>query len=97
VLPESIFPNFEEVYRSDPQPHVYVMFERKFGVVVTTAQEQLRAIAASAEDAALLEVALGAPLLRVDRIGFGIGNQPLEMRSLICNTSEFHYRAVIGP
>lgn len=97
LLPEPTFPNFDEIYRSDPQPHVYVMFERRFGVVVTTAQEQLRAIAASAEDAALLEVAPGAPLLQVDRIGFGIGNQPLEMRSLICNTADFHYRAVIGP
>jgi GntR family transcriptional regulator len=97
ILPESRFPNFEEIYRNDPQPHVYIIFERKYGIVVTTAQEQLRAIAASAEEAAVLDVAPGAPLLRVDRIGFGIGNQPLEIRRLICNTANFHYRAVIGP
>lgn len=97
ALPESSFPNFEDVYRNDPQPHVYVIFERKFGIVVTTAEEQLRAVAASPEEAAILELAPGAPLLRVDRIGFGIGNQPLEMRTLICNTANFHYRAVIGP
>lgn len=98
TLPESHFPNFEEIYRNDPQPHVYVIFERKFGVVVTTAHEQLRAIAASAEEAAVLELDPGAPLLRIDRVGFGIGNQPLEMRTLLCNTAaNFHYRAVIGP
>jgi GntR family transcriptional regulator len=97
VLPEPSFPNFEDVYRNDPQPHIYVIFERKFGIVVTTAQEQLRAIGASAEDAAVLDVPPGTPLLRVDRVGFGIGNQPVEMRALICNTADFHYRAEIGP
>jgi len=97
ALPETHFPNFEEIYRNDPQPHVYVIFERKFGIVVTTAQEELRAVAATPEEAELLELSPGAPLLRVDRVGFGIGNQPLEMRTLICNTANFHYRAVIGP
>jgi GntR family transcriptional regulator len=96
VLPDTVFPNFEEIYRNDPQPHVYLVFERKFGVVVTKAEEELRAVAASREEAAALELAEGAPLLQVDRVGYGIGDRPIEMRSLLCHTAKYHYRNSLG-
>jgi len=96
VLPETVFPNFEEIYRNDPQPHVYLVFERKFGVVVAKAEEELRAVAASADEAAALEIAAGTPLLRIDRVGYGIGDRPIEIRTLICHTAKYHYRNSLG-
>jgi GntR family transcriptional regulator len=96
VLPESVFPNFDEVYRSDPQPQIYLVFERKFGIVAMKAEEELRAVAASADEAAALDVAPGTPLLRIDRIGYGIGDRPIETRTLICHTKNYHYRNSIG-
>jgi GntR family transcriptional regulator len=96
VLPETVFPNFEDIYRNDPQPHVYLVFERKFGVVVAKAEEELRAVAASQDEAAALEIPAGTPLLRVDRVGYGIGDRPIEMRTLICHTAKYHYRNSLG-
>ena len=95
VLPEAIFPNFDEVYRADPQPHIYIVFERRFGVVVMRAEEQLRAVVATAEEAGHLELQPGAPLLRIDRVGYGIGERPTELRTLICHTAHYHYRNTI--
>ncbi|MGE5539607.1 MAG: GntR family transcriptional regulator [Gemmatimonas sp.] len=96
VLPETIFPNFEEIYRNDPQPHVYLVFERKFGIVVTRADEELRAVSASADEAAALEIPEGTALLRIDRVGYGIGDRPIEIRRLICHTAKYHYRNSLG-
>ena len=95
VLPESVFPNFDEVYRADPQPHIYIVFERKFGLVVSKADEQLRAVTATADEAAVLDLMPGSPLLRIDRVGYGIGDRPIEMRALICHTANYHYRNLI--
>jgi GntR family transcriptional regulator len=96
VLPEAVFPNFEDVYRTDPQPHVYLIFERKFGVVVMRVEEELRAVAATAEEATALDLAPATPLLRLDRVGYGIGDRPIEMRTLICHTANYHYRNSIA-
>lgn len=95
VLPESIFPNFDEVYRADPQPHIYVVFERKFGIVVSKADEQLTAVAATEDEASALDLAPGTPLLRIDRVGYGIGDRPIEIRALICHTANYHYKNTI--
>ncbi|MDP4837246.1 MAG: GntR family transcriptional regulator, partial [Burkholderiales bacterium] len=32
------------------------------------------------------------PLLRVDRIAYTYGDQPVELRRSYCNTSNHHYR-----
>jgi GntR family transcriptional regulator len=96
VLPEAVFPNFEEIYRADPQPHIYLVYERRFGVVVMKAEEEVRAMAASDEEAALLDVKPGTALLRIDRVGYGIGERPLEMRTLLCLTGNYHYENTIS-
>jgi GntR family transcriptional regulator len=96
VLPEAVFPNFEEIYRKDPQPHIYLVYERRFGVVVMKAKEEVRAVSANDEEAALLEVAPGTALLRIDRVGYGIGERPIEMRTLLCLTTTHHYENTIS-
>lgn len=91
VLPETIFPNFEEVYSADPQPHLYAVFERKYGIVVLRADEQIRAVPASGEDAAALRLEPGTPVLQIDRVGFGIGDRRTEIRQMIVHTVNHHY------
>lgn len=96
TLPETIFPNFDELYRADPQPHVYVFIERKYGVVSMRAEEQLRAVAATEDEATALSLKPGTPLLRIDRVGYGIGDKPFEMRVLLCHTVAHHYKNTIS-
>jgi GntR family transcriptional regulator len=71
---------------------MYRLFESEFGVRMIRADEKLRAVAADAESAALLEVAPGAPLLSVERLSFTYGDRPLELRRGLYDTSAHFYR-----
>ena len=71
---------------------MYRLFESEFGVRMIRADEKLRAVAANAEAAALLDVAPGAPLLSVERLSFTYGDRPLELRRGLYNTSAHYYR-----
>jgi GntR family transcriptional regulator len=71
---------------------MYGLFEQEFGVRMIRAEEKLRAIAADAEAAALLEVAVGAPLLSVERLSFTYDDRPVELRRGLYDTSAHHYR-----
>jgi GntR family transcriptional regulator len=71
---------------------LYRLFEAEFSVPMIRATEKLRAVAARAEDAALLAVAVGAPLLSVERLSFTYGDRPVELRRGLYHTAAHHYR-----
>ena len=70
---------------------LYGLFESQFGTRMIRADERLRAVAATADVAALLSVAVGAPLLLVDRVSYTYRDQPVEVRRGFCVTSHHHY------
>ncbi len=70
----------------------YGLFEAEFGVHMIRAQEKIRAVAADVETAALLQVAVGTPLLSVERLSFTYGDKPVELRRGLYNTSTHFYR-----
>lgn len=71
---------------------LYGLFESEFDTRMIRAQEQLRAVAADATVAKLLQVAKDSPLLLVDRVSFSYGDKPVEVRRGLCVTTEHHYR-----
>jgi GntR family transcriptional regulator len=71
---------------------LYGLFESEFGTRMIRAQEQIRAVAADAANARLLQVAKGTPLLLVERVSFTYGDRPVEVRRGLCVTAEHHYR-----
>jgi GntR family transcriptional regulator len=70
----------------------YGLFEAEFGVHMIRAQEKIRAVAADAEVAELLQVAPGTPLLSVERLSFTYGDKPVELRRGLYNTASHFYR-----
>lgn len=70
---------------------LYALFESEFGMRMIRAEEQLRAVAAGADEARALHVEVGAPLLRVDRVAYSYGDRPIEFRRGHCVTTDFHY------
>ena len=91
-LPGQAFKGLTAERLSDYEGPMYRLFESEFGVRMIRADEKLRAVAADAESAALLDVAPGAPLLSVERLSFTYGDQPLELRRGLYNTSAHYYR-----
>ena len=71
---------------------LYRLFEAEFSVRMIRAEEKIRAVAASAEPAALLEVSVGSPLLQVERLSFTYGDRPVELRRGLYQTTAHHYR-----
>ncbi len=70
---------------------MYGFFETQFGVRMLKAREKVTAIAADATTAAILGVAVGAPLLAVDRVTLTFGDRPVEVRRGLCSTTTHHY------
>ncbi len=71
---------------------LYRLFEAEFAVHMVRAEEKLRAVAAAPEEANLLQVAAGTPLLSVERLAFTYGDRPVELRRGLYHTAHHHYR-----
>ena len=71
---------------------LYALSESEYGVSMVRAEEKIRAVAASPEQAALLQVDAGEPLLQVERVSFTYGDRPMEVRRGLYKTDRFHYR-----
>ena len=55
-------------------------------------QEKIRAISASAKDAELLQVPVGAALLSVQRVSYTYQDIPMELRKAVYCTDRHHYQ-----
>jgi len=75
---------------------LYSLFEAEYGVRMIHAEEHLRAVSADARSAGLLGVAVGEPLLLVERTAYTYGNKPVEWRRGLYCTQSHHYRNDLG-
>jgi GntR family transcriptional regulator len=74
---------------------LYGLFESEFGVPMVRADERLRAVAADTDNAELLQVKPGSPLLLVERVSFTYGDRPVEVRRGWCVTRDHHYHNML--
>lgn len=91
-LPGQAFKGLTAERLAEHRGPMYGLFEQEFGVRMIRAEEKLRAVAADADSAPLLGVAVGAPLLSVERLSFTYGDRPVELRRGLYDTSAHHYR-----
>ncbi|RYF68316.1 MAG: GntR family transcriptional regulator [Comamonadaceae bacterium] len=75
---------------------MYALFETEFGVRMVRAEEKLRAVLPDAEQAALLQVDIGMPLLSVERVAHTYHDTPMELRRGLYRTDTHHYRNDLG-
>ena len=75
---------------------MYAMFETEFGVRMVRAEEKIRAVLPDAEQAVLLDVAAGMPLLSVERVAHTYHDAPMELRRGLYRTETHHYRNELG-
>ena len=91
TLPAALFRGLTKAKYDAYRGSMYGFFETQFGVRMLKAQEKLRAVAADQTAAAMLRVAIGTPLLAVDRVTFTYGDRPVELRRGLCSTRHHHY------
>jgi GntR family transcriptional regulator len=91
-LPGAAFKGLSAEQMAQYQGPTYAMFELEFGVRMVRAEEKIRAVAADAQQAGLLHVKAGAPLLSVERLAFTYNDVPMELRRGLYRTENRHYR-----
>jgi GntR family transcriptional regulator len=91
-LPGNAFKGLTAEQLAAHQGPTYALFELEFGVRMVRAEEKIRAVAADAQQSALLGVRPGAPLLSVERLSFTYNDLPMELRRGLYRTDTHHYR-----
>ncbi|MCP4489631.1 MAG: GntR family transcriptional regulator [Gammaproteobacteria bacterium] len=74
---------------------LYELYEKQYGITIHSADEQLRAVAATKHEASLLKLEAGSPLLEIERIALRLDKTPVELRISRCSTKNHHYQNTI--
>jgi GntR family transcriptional regulator len=83
---------WRQIERADFDIHaVYDQFKDDFGIYIVHADEFLRADLATKAEARLLKIAPGVPVLRLERLAYSFGEQPVEYRRSVGRSDHFHY------
>lgn len=90
-LPDKYFKGFARDDAGGLPNLLYEFYETHYGITIHSAREQIRAVAASARDAKYLDIALGAPLLEIERVALTLDEAPVELRTSRCSTEKHHY------
>lgn len=91
-LPGVIFKGLTAERLIEYKGPMYGLFESEFGTHMIHAAEKIRAVPAEQDAATLLAVAVGTPLLSVERVSFTYGNKPVEVRRGLYLTGNHHYQ-----
>lgn len=93
VLPQSLFKGLGE---KDGVPNeLYQLYEQSYGVTIHKAAEHLTARAATEDEAKVLSVKPGDPLLEIDRLATTLDGMPVEWRVSRCDTRAHSYLSEI--
>ena len=91
VLPGALFPTFADRMPVDVPNELYRYYEERYGVTVARAVEKLKAVPASVDEARVLGLKSGAPLLEIDRLAYTVDGRAVEWRLSRCDTARHHY------
>jgi len=94
VLPTGLFPDLE---RHTPLPNaLYSLYQRSYGLNIVSAEEELRADAARADDCRRLRLQPGAPLLHIERVALSLEGVRVEWRVSRCDTTRLVYSVTLS-
>ena len=88
ALPAARLPGFEA--QKDIPNNVYRLYSQGWGITIASAREKLKAVSASAHDAAHLNCLPGTALLEISRVAFDLEHNAVELRISRCLTERAH-------
>lgn len=93
VVPAALFPGLPE--RSPLPNTLYVLYQHAYSIAIVQANERIRAVPGTPEVCARLRVAIGLPLLRVDRMATDLSDRTVELRTSHFVTEEHCYAVAL--
>lgn len=91
TLPAAMFKGLTERRLREQPGTAYEFYQAAFGVTVLRATERARAEAVGRDTARLLDLVVGAPVLRVERTALTFDDRPVEHRISVINTAGHDY------
>ncbi|WP_171013983.1 GntR family transcriptional regulator [Chitinivorax sp. B] len=91
VLPAELFDGLDSRKIRQAGGALYELYHRVFGVRVVGTAEQVRAESATADEARLMGVERGSPLLCVTRVAYAAERRPVEWRRSWMSTNKYAY------
>lgn len=91
TLPTLPFKGLSEKRFVERPSTIYHLYQTAYGITVTRALERARAIGADRSAARVLGLALGAPVMEVQRVALTFGDKPVEHRVSTINTAQHEY------
>jgi GntR family transcriptional regulator len=91
ALVNEVFPGFVDHLDKNPRANTYVVMEKEYGVLAARAKEWLSAVPADSQEAGSLQLEVGTPLLKILRISYGLDGTPIELRTMLVNSTDCHY------
>ncbi len=76
--------------------NLYRFYQGEYGITIAKAEERVRAVSATPDEAALLGLETGTPLLEIDRTSLALDAHQVEWRVSRCNTDRHTYVAERG-
>jgi len=96
TLPAALFPGLSEKIFLARDNTIYHLYQSRYGINVLRTDERLRAILAGADDARVLGLEPGAPLLEIRRVALTFRDRPVELRISRVDTREHDYHNTLG-
>ncbi len=88
-LPLEHFPGFGS--EMEPPNNLFRFYQLSYGITIAKAEEHLKAVSASAEEATILNIDEGTPMLEIDRVARMLDGRPVEWRVSHCDTRNYKY------
>lgn len=76
---------------------LYATLKRRYGILPVEAEQSFEASAATESDAAILQVAAGAPVLRLTRLSLSAEGRPIEFVQSVYRGDRFTMRVRLAP
>jgi GntR family transcriptional regulator len=93
VVPRDYFPDLD---RHAPLPNaLYALYQREYGINIVSTEERLSADSAGRDDVRRMRLALGAPLLQVERVALAVDGRRVEWRLSRCDTTKLVYAVTL--
>ncbi len=93
VLPADLFPGIER--RPSLPNTLYSLYQTEYGINIVAAQEEVHAEVANAEDHRVLKVAVGDPILVIDRVALSLQGRKVEWRASRVRSGDLVYSVTL--
>ena len=93
VVPVTLFPDLD---KRVPLPNtLYSLYQSAYGVNIVAVEEEVRAELVRKDEAKKLNLTVGSPILRIDRIAIALDGRRVELRVSRCNNRDLVYAVTL--